>query len=142
VADYDAALALSPNDAAAHSGRGIALYQQKKYAPAITAGDQALRLDPKNWLALNNRAWILATCPEDTLRDGKRALEDAKAACEFSQWKHPHCLGTLAAAHAELRQWDEAVRWQEKAIELADKDKLDEFRKCLELYKARKPKRD
>jgi tetratricopeptide (TPR) repeat protein len=142
LSDSDAAIALLPNNATAHSSRGIALYKLKKYAAAIAAWDETVRLDPKNWVAINNRAWIRATCPDETLRDGKRALEEAKTACDMTEWKQPLCLGTVAAAHAELGQWAEAVRWQEKAIALADKDSLEEFRACLELYRKGRPKRD
>ena len=142
VADFDTVIAQMPSYAWAHSGRGIALLHQKKYASAIAAWDEAIRLDPKDWISLNNRAWVRATCPDEALRDGKRALDEATKACELSEWKHPMCLGTLAAAHAELGQWADAVKWQEKAIARADKNTLDEFRKCLELYKASKPKRD
>ena len=44
-------------------------------------------------------------------------------------------LDTLAAAHAEAGQFDEAVRSQEKAIQLALAEQQDELRGRLEMYR-------
>jgi hypothetical protein len=54
-----------------------------------------------------------------------------------TNWRH---ITTLAAAYAEDSQFDKAVEWQTKAIELAatDKDKQD-ARSRLELDKQKKP---
>ena len=49
---------------------------------------------------------------------------------------------TLAAAHAEAGQFDQAVRWQEKAIPLAPEAQRDVLRRRLELYQQGKPYRE
>ena len=52
-------------------------------------------------------------------------------------------LATLAAAYAEVGEFDKAVEWEEKAIQLyanADDRKKGEVR--LKLYKDRKPYRE
>ncbi|MDA7881582.1 ASPIC/UnbV domain-containing protein, partial [Akkermansiaceae bacterium] len=69
----------------------------------------SLEARPKNALAANNYAWILATHPDAKLRDGAKAQQWAQLACEITNNKIPPLLGTLAAAHAELSEFDRAI---------------------------------
>ncbi len=93
---------------------------------------------------MNALAWILATCPDAEVRDGKLAIDYATQACEISEWNSPNDLDTLATAYAEACQFPEAVEWQTKAIELAENEgraNLTEYRSRLELYQAGMPYR-
>ena len=45
-----------------------------QHAAAVTAYEQAIKSSPNDILALNGLAWVLATCPEYRIRDGKRAV--------------------------------------------------------------------
>jgi len=96
--------------------------------------------------ALNNLAWLLATHPDEKIRNGPRAVEMAKRACELTKWTQPFLIGTLAAAYAEAGQFGDAVAMGEKARDLARANKLDEVAKkngeLLELYRAGKPLRE
>ena len=76
-------------------------------------------------MAYNNLAWVLATCPKDNLRQGKRAVELAERACKLADWKDVASLGSLAAAYAECGEYKEAQKWQKKAIELIGTDRAD-----------------
>ena len=88
-------------------------------------------------------AWLRATCPDASYRDGKQAVTGATKACELSEWKNANAVDTLAAAYAETGQFDKAVEWQQKAIDLAPKeDTKEKGRRRLELYKAGKPYRE
>ena len=93
--------------------------------------------------AYNNLAWIQATFPDAEFRVGKEAVSMATKACELTDWKNGDCFDTLAAAHAEQGDFESAIKWQTKYIELATKESDRESgRERLALYKARKPYRD
>ena len=69
---------------------------------------------------LNNFAWVLATSPEDDLRDGERAIELATEAAELTDFKEAYILSTLASGYAETGDFDAALEWIEKAISAND----------------------
>ena len=50
-------------------------------------------------------------------RDGKRAVAVATKLGELTEWKNPDALDTMAAAYAEAGQFDDAVKWEKKAME-------------------------
>ena len=53
-------------------------------------------------------AWLLAACPVDSLRNGQEAVGRAKWACNATGWVNLSCLGTLAAACAEVGDFSQA----------------------------------
>ncbi len=65
---------------------------------------------------LNGRAWLRATCPEASIRNGQLAVADAKKACELDTWILESHIDTLAAAYAETGDFASAIRYQEQAI--------------------------
>jgi tetratricopeptide (TPR) repeat protein len=86
-------------------------------------------------------AWIYATNPDSSLRNGSKAKEYALKACELSDWSLIVPIETLAAACAEAGSFADAVKWQEKAMELAPGEQKAELRPRLELYKSGNPYR-
>ena len=142
IADLSEAIQRNPQCASAYFGRGAAWSGKGAFAKARADYTEAVRIDPKQSDAHSGLAWLLATCPDARLRDGKKAVESATKACELSQWKSPYAIGTLAAAHAESGDFDLAVKMQTKAIELLtdEKEKAD-FRTRLELFHQKKPYR-
>lgn len=97
----------------------------------------------------NNLSWVLATSPDDSVRDGERALKYGKKAAELSDYEAPHILSTLAAAYAEQGDFEKAVEWSSKAVELGDAEKdsedhdqLEQLQNELDQYKQGKPWRE
>ena len=103
-----------------------------------------MALEPDDSGVLNNLAWLLATSPDDVLRDGKRAIELARKACEGTTWKQPHIISTLAAGYAEAGDFAEARKYSQQAVE--SEDSSPEVKKQLEgelaSYVAEKPWRE
>jgi tetratricopeptide (TPR) repeat protein len=144
VADLDEALKLLPNDPQVYLSRASANSRRGLYADADKDLKEALRLNPKDSGALNLRAWIAATCPEADQRDAERAVDAATKACELTKWKAAGYLDTLAAAYAEAGKWDDALKWQKKALEDAELLENDgaEAKARLKLYEEKKPFRE
>jgi Flp pilus assembly protein TadD len=121
----------------------MTLGQLGRSREAATRYREALKLNPNLAGALNNLAWVLATSPEDGLRDGAEAVRLAERACELTHHGEPLFLGTLAAAYAEAGRFPEAVTTAEKAEQLANDAGLSavaaKSRQLLELYRAGKP---
>jgi tetratricopeptide (TPR) repeat protein len=105
-----------------------------KHAEAIADFEKALALKKDDESLLNNFAWVLATSPDEKLRDGPRALKFATKAAEATKFETPHVLSTLAAAYAETGDYENATKWSEKAVELSQKD-VDAAKKAAEAAK-------
>ena len=142
IADYSEAIRANPKYALAYRNRGGIWYVKKEYNKAIADYNETIRLDPTNAWSYNIRAWLWATCPDERIRDGKKAVESATHACELSQWKSANDVDTLAAACAEVGTFDKALEWQEKANKLyADTGDRKKGEDRIKLYKDKKPYR-
>ena len=144
AAAYKTAIELDPGGFQAHHDPGMAPQSQGRRAGAEQAYLGATQAQLAFIPAYNGLAWILATSPDDKVRDGKRAIQYATEACERTGWKVPVCLNTLAAAYAEAGQFEEAIRYQTRA--LGDPSFEAKYgpvaRQLLELYGQKKPFRD
>jgi len=133
--------AIEINDRNAHyyAWRAAAQLAQREFKRALDDYDQAHQIDPVSVSIINNFAWFLATCPDVEYRDGKRALRLAHDL--VARQRTAPYLDTLAAAYAELGKFREAIKMQEEAIALAEKDGpedlLPQFRERLGRYRKR-----
>jgi tetratricopeptide (TPR) repeat protein len=141
VADFSEVLRLDGPNAPVYNQRAAAHYGLGDRASAIADHRAALALDADDANACNSLAWLLATSPEDHIRDGAQAVTYATHACELTRWESAGFLDTLAAAHAECGRFDEAVRWMEKAIAILPEDDRPDYLGRLELYRSGKPNR-
>ena len=96
-------------------------------------------------LAMNSLAWRLATDPRNSVRNGKEAVKWAQKTCEKDGWVTAAYIDTLAAAHAELGEWDSAIAFQRKAIEKLKPEEAvskTQLESSLEKYLRRTPVRE
>jgi serine/threonine-protein kinase len=144
VAEYQRAVEGDPGNSLARYSLGQLLQQQGRYAEAEQAYLGAIKVQPACVLAHDALAQLLATCQDDKSRDGKRAIEYATTACELSGWKDPLCVHTLAAACAAAGRFEEAVRFQTRALD--DPTLKGDLRTAamqrLEMYRQKKPFRE
>jgi tetratricopeptide (TPR) repeat protein len=139
--EYERGIQLRPELFSAYNLRGALHLEQEQWEKAIADFRLAVQRNPQSGDAWNNLAWILATCPDDKVRDGDAAVELATRACEISQWKDFTRLSTLAAAYAEVGEFAKAVEWQEKCLELMPAPQRPALTPALELYQQEKPYR-
>jgi tetratricopeptide (TPR) repeat protein len=144
IESYGEGLQIDPRSDALHFDRGTSYWSLGRAQAAADDFREAIRLNPKNDFAYNGLAWILATAPDDEMRDGRQSLKLATKACDLTAWKNPYHLSALAAAHAETGNFEEAVRRHRQSMALPDypQDKLDRARQRLLLYEQRKPYRE
>ena len=115
-------------------------------AEAIEQWQQTLAFDPENGNAANNLAWVLATSPDPTLRDGAQAVAYAKRATKAPGGENPLVYRTLAAAYAENRQFADAISAAEHARQLAqaagNSALVGELDRCIELFRKKRALRE
>jgi tetratricopeptide (TPR) repeat protein len=143
IAQFQKALQIDPDNEGAHSHLGSALLIKGNVAEAIAQYQKALQINPQYVETLNNLAWVLATCPQASLRNGHQAVELAQRANQLAGDGHLALLGTLAAAYAEAGRFPEAVSTAQRALQVAQTQtntaRADALRSQLKLYQAGKP---
>ena len=139
IADYGEAIRINPRDSMAYFYRAMAWNRRGVAARARADYEAAISVDPQDAAAFNNIAWMLAVSRDDTARDGRRAIELARRACDLTSWENAGYLDTLAAAYAETGDFREAVRWQETALALPDLKGNQQAQDRLQLYRSGRP---
>ena len=119
IEHFKATLEIQPHDHAAHFHLANAYVMKGETAAAILHLDRALEEKPGWAFAANNLAWILATTQEAKLRNGPRAVKLAESVCHQNNRQDAITLGTLAAAYAEIGDYDRARKTNQTAIQIA-----------------------
>ncbi len=140
VKEYQRTLELAPNSAQAHFRFGQALQTLHNFAAAKTEYQKVLELEPKHLAAHLSLAWLLATCPEASLRDGGRAVALTQQAEQLAGGESPQLLDTLAAAYAEAGRFGDAVETAKRMLNLTatqnNKPLAQAIQSRLKLYEA------
>lgn len=126
-------------------GRSDAEISIGDHVAAIADLEKAHLLKPDDTGILNNLAWVLATSPNDSIRDAARAISLAEKACEATEWKEAHIISTLAAGHAEKGDFDTAQKFSRQAVEAdaaAGGEVEEQLKNELASYEAGKPWRE
>ncbi len=146
IAQFQKTLEIQPDSAEPHNNLGNALRQEGRIGEAISHYQKALEIQPQSVPVQNNLAWMLATCPGASFRNGAKAVELAEQANQLSGNQNPLILRTLAAAYAEAGRFPEAVTTAQRALQLATTQTNGGLAKNLEmqirLYQAGSPFRD
>jgi tetratricopeptide (TPR) repeat protein len=141
---FDRAIELDEGLFLARRGRGDAALAIGDHKSARVDLERAVELEPDNESVLNNLAWLLATSPDDAIRDGRKAIEIATKACERTEWKESHILSTLAAAYAETGDFATARRYSRQAVDVEDtpEEVRQQLRDELASYEREQPWRE
>ena len=123
-----------------------ALVQKGLLREAVDHYRKTLESEPESQIALNNLAWLLAAGPDDSLRDGTRAVELALKLNRVTQQNNPFYIRTLAAAYAEAGQFEKAIETAQRASETANGQRQHglaiQIQEETDLYRQHMPFRD
>ena len=143
---YRKLLELQPDNIEVHNIVGTVLIQQGRIREGVEEWQKVLTIQPDNGNAISNLAWVFATSPDDSLRDGAKAVQLAEQALRISGGRIPIIFRTLAAAYAENDRFSEAIQTAQRGIELANSQGNSglaaELQGNIALYEAGRPLRD
>jgi tetratricopeptide (TPR) repeat protein len=143
IRHYGMALEFRPEDPAIHYNVAMVLTMIGQTETGVEHLRETVRLAP-DWLApLSGLAWILASDPDEDMRDPDEAIRLAEHAAELTERKNGAVLDLLAAAYAAAGQFERAVATAEEALDLASASQADRLadviRARLELYRQGTP---
>ena len=144
VQDCNEALRKDSTFAEAALLRARANYYLGRYGESLKEIDHVINIRPRQDAlarAYCDRAWLQLACPEQSYRNGQRALKDATLACKLIAWKDEDMIDTLATAYAEVDDFDSAVRYEEKALTVkgVKTDDSKRLQAHLDLFKQHRP---
>lgn len=131
---FDTAAELTPNDASTLAGRGDLLTDLGYYADAAADYDRAIAANAKSAEAYRSSAWLLATCPDETVRNPELALRRAESASQLERKPSAMTYDTLAAAQASVGDFGSAVSTIRQAIQLASPSERGAYQDRMQLY--------
>jgi tetratricopeptide (TPR) repeat protein len=141
---YRDALQKSPGSSRMQYSLAMAYVKAGSMSDARRTLESGLAAQPGNQLFQNALARILATAPQDDVRDGVRALQIAKAL--FEQTRSPEVGQTYAMALAENGRFDEATKLQQETIIAYERSRMEVSKPFLQrnlaLYRQRRPARE
>ncbi len=103
----------------AHNTLALGLFRTGRVDEAVAHWKESLKIRPDDMNAQAYLAWVLATSPDASLRDGAKAVELAKKALEHADHADVIVLRTLAAGYAESGRFSEAIKTAQQALQLA-----------------------
>jgi tetratricopeptide (TPR) repeat protein len=146
IVQYRTAMKIRPDYVPARQNLGGTLYRQGKVVEGLEQWREVTRMQPGAVALLNATAWILATDPNMSARNGAEAIQWGRRAAELSHRREPAILDTLAAAYAESGRFPEAVQTAQQALSLAtsqhDASLVEKISARIKLYRSGVPYRD
>ncbi len=146
VEEWECALKLDPQYADAYARLGETFCESGQAARALEDWRAAIRIRPADVSTLRQAAWVMATSPDDSVRNGADAVSYAEQARKLTGDTDVLVLDSLAAAYAETGRFAEAEQTAGRALVLAAKAErrqlAEAMTKRIALYRAHKPFRD
>jgi Zn-dependent protease with chaperone function len=124
----------SPGNAALYYDLANVYINKRNFAEAITAYQHAIWLNPKFPPALNNLAWLYATCEDESLRQPEEALKLALAAVDL--FPKTHVLDTLAESYYVNGRYQQALLAGKQALKGAEENRDYYLRQVQRFQKA------
>jgi tetratricopeptide (TPR) repeat protein len=119
IMQWQKAVEITPNYAKGHYSLGDAYYQMGRIPEALAHWRQGISIAPDDLQVLNKAAWVLATSPDASVRNGVEAVAFAERAVGLPGGERPEILDTLAAAYAEAGRFSDAAKAARRALGLA-----------------------
>jgi tetratricopeptide (TPR) repeat protein len=141
--EFQATVSIRQHFAAGEEGLASTYEALGNNPAALVHWRKAHAIEPARVSAILGAAWLLATAPEASLRNGGEALSLAESANNLAPAEDPEVLDTLAAAFAENGEYTSAIASETRALHLAtargDAKMASAVRNRLLLYNAKKP---
>ncbi len=135
------AVELDPKDSNARQSLAALRILTGDFAAAKQTLEQGLDIEADQPTLMNTLARLLATCPDSSVRDGRRAFELSQRA--FGLEAKLENAETVAMALAEMGQFEQAIRWQrglaQQAQQRSDRAALTRIMGALRSYESRRP---
>ena len=144
--ELEKTLALNPTFPSGEATLARAYADLGRDSDSMAHWRKALVQAPDDVNAQVGAARILASSPDDAIRNGQQAVALARKAADLTKDSVPSVLDTLAAAYAEEGQYHQAVETANQALALAQSKGLREMAESIRyrigLYANNQPFRD
>ncbi len=143
IGHLEACVEASPEDTNLRRALGNAYLRNGQPDQALIQIEFLLERMPRDMGVLMDAAWLMSTLPQESLRNGERAVLLAKR-CRKLHGEQPQILDVLAASYAEAGRFPEAVKTQRRALEIQQRGgaaPAPDLRARLRSYEAGRPYR-
>jgi tetratricopeptide (TPR) repeat protein len=142
--EYSEIVKIDPSASNARFGRAMALVRLRRFAEARSVLEDAVRIHPEQPGLAHALARLLASAPDDAVRDGPRALSIMQS-LEKTTAPSIAMSETMAMALAENGRFAEAITRQRQAMAMATKaqrgDLATRLAEYLRRYESKMPAR-
>jgi tetratricopeptide (TPR) repeat protein len=119
ISHSEEALRIRPRNGNAHGTLAVGLFRTGRADEAVAHWKESLEIRPDDMNAQANLAWVFATSPDASLRDGAKAVDLARSVLDHAGYANAMVLRTLAAGYAESGRFSEAIATAQQALQLA-----------------------
>jgi protein O-mannosyl-transferase len=138
-------LKVSPTNSHLRTARGVVLHERGEHSEALKGFNDVLASSPEHPGALVQAAWIQATSPDASLRNGTNAIERLEKVAR-AKGDAPGVLAALGAAYAENGQYDKANEYLRRGLAnsrfYTDSAVRSDILRYLKIVRSRQPIRD